>query len=183
MVVPAIEVVDEARTEGGELAVGAPTPVDDEELVKPTGADLEEPTVEELGVPAAEELEVLPTDEPGMDGPVRMYLRKIGSVALLTAQDEVVLAKAIELGEAFACVALDASDVASGDRPRQRGEVQERSAGRLHRRRGYPIDHTCAPRTDSLATPARLVHFEHEFTRGEVSERPIEAVLKHAPLT
>ena len=34
-----------------------------------------------------------------MDDPVRMYLREIGSVALLTAEGEVVLAKAIELGE------------------------------------------------------------------------------------
>ena len=35
----------------------------------------------------------------GMDDPVRMYLGEIGSVALLTAEEEVVLAKAIELGE------------------------------------------------------------------------------------
>jgi RNA polymerase sigma factor RpoD-like protein len=34
-----------------------------------------------------------------MDDPVRMYLREIGRVALLTAEGEVVLAKAIELGE------------------------------------------------------------------------------------
>ncbi len=34
-----------------------------------------------------------------MDDPLRMYLREIGSVALLTAEEEVVLAKAIELGE------------------------------------------------------------------------------------
>jgi RNA polymerase primary sigma factor len=35
----------------------------------------------------------------GIDDPVQMYLREIGRVALLTAEEEVVLAKAIELGE------------------------------------------------------------------------------------
>jgi RNA polymerase sigma factor RpoD-like protein len=47
----------------------------------------------------AEELEELDADGSGIHDPVRMYLREIGTVALLRAEDEVVLAKAIELGE------------------------------------------------------------------------------------
>ena len=53
----------------------------------------------ELAEPTAAELEALSADAIGIDDPLRMYLREIGSVALLTAEEEVVLAKAIELGE------------------------------------------------------------------------------------
>jgi len=53
----------------------------------------------DLGEPTAEELEALSADMIGIDDPVRMYLNEISKVALLTAEEEVVLAKAIELGE------------------------------------------------------------------------------------
>src|SRR4051795_1362348 len=53
----------------------------------------------EVEEPSAEELEAISADMIGIDDPVRMYLKETGKVALLTAEEEVVLAKAIELGE------------------------------------------------------------------------------------
>jgi RNA polymerase primary sigma factor len=71
--------------------------------VEETDKPWEEPPAkldaEEAEEPTQEEIEALAADMVGIDDPVRMYLKEIGKVALLNAEEEVVLAKAIELGE------------------------------------------------------------------------------------
>jgi RNA polymerase primary sigma factor len=113
-----VEVVDEAAAVETDVAVDDQVDslltADDrltDAVIEASAAD-EDLNVDELATPRrvrapdvdspdADEVEPI-ADELDTEDPVRMYLREIARVPLLTAEEEVVLAKAIELGEQIA---------------------------------------------------------------------------------
>ena len=109
-----IDVIDRLRARGGGGTGLIPAQAGAAEAVEVVA---DEPTLDELVDEAVED------EPPSLDdvGPaasadlVRLYLREIGRVALLTAADEVDLAKRVEAG-LFATEQLDQVDLSAGAR-------------------------------------------------------------------
>ena len=85
------------------------------------------------------ELDAMAQDMVGIDDPVRMYLKEIGKVPLLNAEEEVVFAKAIELGEQIVAEPWRAT-LALWEWTNNQTEAASRKKRPEHRLDAYTID-------------------------------------------
>jgi RNA polymerase primary sigma factor len=109
---------DLATVRGIDTAVTGPAALQTVDIVTPVvGPDGEPQLTEEDEEPERELESAVPLeDQEGIDDPVRMYLREIGKVFLLTADDEKRLARQMEEGKHLERLEM-ACEAATGRRP------------------------------------------------------------------
>ena len=137
-----IEAVDAAYDQLADMNVDVAEDWAHQEQVWPAEAEEPRPPVIWETVPKVEEIEAEPPvdvetleldDHEAVDDPVRMYLREIGRVDLLTGAAEVVLGRAIEEGEEARKQLMEGGDLSPEERVRLEAilETGERARQRL----------------------------------------------------
>jgi RNA polymerase primary sigma factor len=92
--------------------------------------DTEDGIIDEPDVDEAE-LEQVIIAEPGLEDPIRLYLREIGRISLLTAKEEMLLAQQVERGE-LAAARLQEGGFLREERPALQQWMCEGEAARQH---------------------------------------------------
>jgi RNA polymerase primary sigma factor len=77
------------------------------------------------------DIEAVLQSEPGLEDPIRLYLREIGRISLLTAQEELQLAQQVERGE-LARARLDEGGIMREERATLHQWIVEGDAARQH---------------------------------------------------
>ncbi len=78
-----------------------------------------------------EDLEVVLQNEPGIDDPLRLYLREIGRISLLTAEEETQLAQQFERGD-LALMRLNSDTLVHEERSTLQQWIYEGEGARQH---------------------------------------------------